>query len=84
MECDADEYLVDGECADCGDNCVTCTDADTCTICGEGYGAVDGECGECDDDNCIMCNAADTCFWCNVGYGAVDGECAECSDENCS
>ena len=62
--CAGNEYgngIICTACLTLDTNCMTCTDAATCTACDTGFNAVGKECvsAECVVSNCVECEASD-------------------------
>jgi proprotein convertase subtilisin/kexin type 5 len=75
-------------CWSCSANCITCTDAQTCTICEDGWYLKGGLCLAC-DSNCSCCTDINTCTGCQAGLyfrtevndkGITIKYCAACPD----
>jgi len=85
-DCASGTYLADNACADCGDNCMSCSDS-ACTTCEDGYGpnALDNACSECGEHAGMTTCAVDlsTPTGCESGYSLIGVACAECTVTNC-
>jgi len=68
-----------GLCKACPDNCKTCGDFDTCSVCNMGFYLDGNTCSPCGDD-CLSCNGKNDCQFCRQGK-AFNGRC-KCAD-NC-
>lgn len=68
--------------------CIECANLNgTCTGCIDGYGAIAGECVQCEvaEPNCASCDGdAALCSACNEGYGLTNSGCQACAVENCA
>lgn len=85
--CASMQYVAANVCTDCGDNCTTC-DADSCSVCADGYGpvALSNGCSACTSSAGMTTCASDlsTPTGCSSGYSLIGVACVECTVSNCS
>ncbi|ESU40691.1 Variant-specific surface protein, partial [Giardia duodenalis] len=81
-------YKVDnGNLVTCSEGCKTCSAADACTDCVDGYVLISGAttCTKC-DASCLTCEtSASTCKVCASGYykaGSATGPCTSCETDS--
>jgi len=75
---------LSSQCIACIANCDSCQDAQTCSLCSEGYFEDSiGSCLPC-IENCSFCITRDTCDYCIKGYYmSSEGSCVLCH-QNCT
>jgi hypothetical protein len=77
-ECEGGYFMKDGKCEECGDDCITCKDAETCDSCIDPVKKlVEGKC-ICPENSTLKSGKCE----CDAGYFMNnDGVCQKCGDD---
>ncbi|KAL7720822.1 Protein serine/threonine kinase [Entamoeba marina] len=87
-QCTETQYICGDSCCDCDTDdlhCSSCSSADVCTDCEEGYSLSEGNCILCVIDNCYLCSTTSySCSQCYSDFYPNESGCSLCSSKNCS
>ena len=73
--CGVGQYVSNGICSSCGNNCVTCSSGSICVTCSDGWQLISGNCYQI-PLGCISLSSATICSSCVSGYVLSNGNTA--------